>query len=344
MRVLQVISDNDRRGAQVFAKDLGDALARRGHDVSTCALVAAHGEADLGFAVLGPSRTSLRGQLALRRFARRSDVVIAHGSSTAQATTVSLGRTRTPVVYRQISDSLRWAPTWHHRARVRTYLRQMTAVVALHEDAARTLTRALAVPVEKITVVPNGVVTAEFVAAPVPHNVTASPRVIYLGALTEEKGVLLLPEMTRRLPTCTIRVVGDGPLRHRLEETAPPNLQVIGPTDDPAGELRSADVFVFPSSWGDSMPAVLIEAGLTGLPVVATDVGAARVLVADGLSGTIVAPDGVDALTDAVRAVVESPPDERQRMGAAGRAHCLERFDIDVVAEAWEQVLLRAVH
>ena len=109
MRILQVLTDTDRRGAQVFATDLGHALSSLGHDVDTRALVAGRNEVALPVPVLGGSRWSALGPL--RQAGRRADVVVAHGSSTLIACAAVRLTARTPFVYRQISDSRFWAGT-----------------------------------------------------------------------------------------------------------------------------------------------------------------------------------------------------------------------------------------
>ena len=90
MKILQVVSDNNRRGAQVFAGDLGTALVERGHAVDTVALepgsaMSARSGAHLGNPVLAASWPRLRGLRRLRSAMKSADIVIAHGSSTLPA-------------------------------------------------------------------------------------------------------------------------------------------------------------------------------------------------------------------------------------------------------------------
>ena len=116
-RVLQVITDTDRRGAQVFATDLGAELQDE-FDVRTVALAPGRDRA-LDVDVLGPSRRSPKTLRALRTAARHAAIVIAHGSSTLPASAVALVGSGVPFVYRQISDPVFWTPTAAKRLRVR---------------------------------------------------------------------------------------------------------------------------------------------------------------------------------------------------------------------------------
>src|SRR5690349_18726130 len=110
VRVLQVVTDTDRRGAQVFAIDLQHALSEIGHPVQTVALTDG-ASGGLGTPVLGAKRVSIEGLRALRRQAAGYDVVVAHGSTTLPACALSLAGSGVPFVYRQISDSMFWAST-----------------------------------------------------------------------------------------------------------------------------------------------------------------------------------------------------------------------------------------
>ena len=339
MDILQLISDTDRRGAQVFATELGLALEQRGHGVRTVALAPGPSSAPLEVQVLAESRWSLRGQLNLRHLAGAADVVVAHGSDTAAASSVTLGRTRTPIVYRQISDSQAWAATALRRARVRLYLSQMHHVVALWSGSAQALERGFGVDRARLTVIPNGVRAHRYLAITRPGPVHERPRFAYLGAMAPGKGIDDLRWLAGERPDIDIVAAGDGPLLAELRAQAPPNLSLPGPTDDAAAFLAEADAFVL-ASHSESMPGAVIEAALAGLPVVVTDVGACSEMVPDGIGGLVVVPGDRAALLTAVARLAADPSD-RLAMGLAARAHA-RRYDMGTIAERWEAVL-RAV-
>jgi glycosyltransferase involved in cell wall biosynthesis len=114
-------------------------------------------------------------------------------------------------------------------------------------------------------------------------------------------------------------------------------VRFIGPVADAAEALALADVLVLPSLT-EGMPAVSIEAGMSGLPVVASDVGAVRDVVLDGETGAVVPSGDPGALARALADVLAAPAE----LGRRARDHCLARFEIGVVAAAWD-ALLRAV-
>jgi glycosyltransferase involved in cell wall biosynthesis len=345
-QILQAITDTDRRGAQVFAMDLQGALIDQGWSVTTRALAPGHSATTLDVSVLGSSRLAPVTLRALRRAIRAAGVVVGHGSTTLPACGVAGVGTATPFVYRSIGDLPHWTNTAERRLRVRLLLRRAEAVVALWPAAAEVLASSFGVPENRIHVIPTGAPAARFSPATHEERTAARrtfglhpelPTVLYLGALSREKNVAAVLEAIARSEGCQLLVVGDGPQRAEIEALAErmagERTRIAGATDDPTPAYAAADVVVLPSL-SEGLPAVLIEAGLCGLPAVATDVGGVREIVVPGVSGELV-PLDTGSLIDALQAVLAGPEDYGQR----ARRRCLERFEIGVVARAWARLL-----
>jgi glycosyltransferase involved in cell wall biosynthesis len=119
-----------------------------------------------------------------------------------------------------------------------------------------------------------------------------APALLYVGRLAPEKNVelaLRAYESARRfVPAARMIVVGDGPLRRRLER-AHPEVHFTGTLSGDAlvAHYASADIFLFPSLT-DTFGNVTLEALACGVPVVAFDLGAASEHVADRVNGRLV--------------------------------------------------------
>ena len=160
---------------------------------------------------------------------RGARVVVADGSTTLPACTLAGTLTGTPFVYRQVSDSLVWAPGGLRRLRVRAGLSRAALVVALWSGAAETLRDHFGVHPERIRVIPNAVPSGAFTpvdsrAAP-EHRRSIGldptrPTVLYLGALVLEKGVGVAIDAIGTLPDAQLLIAGDGPERAELEQHA----------------------------------------------------------------------------------------------------------------------------
>jgi glycosyltransferase involved in cell wall biosynthesis len=150
-----------------------------------------------------------------------------------------------------------------------------------------------------------------------------------VGRVSEEKRLDVLLEafaqVTAADPAVRLAIAGDGPARGRLEREAPAGVRFLGEVrgEELARLYASADLFCFPSTT-DTFGQVLLEAGASGLPVVAARAGGAPELVAHRRSGLLVPPDDPHALAEAVRTLAEAPL-LRARYGARGQALAAKR-------------------
>jgi glycosyltransferase involved in cell wall biosynthesis len=166
-------------------------------------------------------------------------------------------------------------------------------------------------------VVPSGVAIPDSVGPP-----QEPPHVLFVGRLSEEKGILEFLEATEGMPRV---IVGDGPLRDRVPEA-------VGFV--PPGELGAyyerAAVVCCPSR-REGYGVVAREAMAWGRPVVATAVGGLLDAVVDGETGVLVPPEEVALLRTAIERVLGDASLRRQ-LGSAARE--LATRDVGVTATA----------
>jgi glycosyltransferase involved in cell wall biosynthesis len=106
--------------------------------------------------------------------------------------------------------------------------------------------------------------------------------------------------------------------------------------------LADADVLVR-AALTEGLPNVALEAMAMEVPVVATGICGTPEAVLDGESGRLVPPGDDRAIAAAVEDLLGRSPEERRAMGRRGRAHVLERFTLDRMADAYEELFERAV-
>ena len=80
------------------------------------------------------------------------------------------------------------------------------------------------------------------------------------------------------------------------------------------------------------------EAGATGLPVVATEVGGNREIVLDGKSGLLAPPGDTAALARAMGLMMDLPEADRRQMGENNRGHVEAVYSFEKVVDAWEHL------
>ncbi|MDE2515586.1 MAG: glycosyltransferase family 4 protein [Rhodospirillales bacterium] len=157
--------------------------------------------------------------------------------------------------------------------------------------------------------------------------------VIAVSRLVRDKGYAELAEAMAALPEAELWVVGERLASDRGPDMASvlagaglgDRLRLLGYRADVEALLAAADIFTLPSYF-EGLPMSSIEAMLAGLPVVGSDIPGLREQVVPGETGLLVAVRDGGALAAAL-ARLAGDPALRARMGAAGRARALERFD-----------------
>jgi glycosyltransferase involved in cell wall biosynthesis len=157
--------------------------------------------------------------------------------------------------------------------------------------------------------------------------------VVAVSRLVGDKGYAELAAAMREVPGAILWVVGDRLASDRGEDIAAmldaaglgTRLRRLGYRGDVAAVLAAADIFVLPS-YHEALPMSVIEAMLTGLPVVATDINGPREQVEPGVTGLLV-PARQAAPLAAALARLAGDPALRAAMGTAGRTRAMALYD-----------------
>ncbi|MDF1614760.1 glycosyltransferase [Desulfurivibrio dismutans] len=213
-------------------------------------------------------------------------------------------------------------------------------LIAVSNGVRSDLINNFAIPPEQIEVIYNPTVTPDIALRcrqPVAHPWLADdgpPVIMGLGRLTPQKDFATLLRAFARLRQhrpCRLIILGEGPLRPDLHATAcelgiEEDFDLPGYVQDPMPWLARAELFVLSSRY-EGLANVIIEALAAGTPVVCTDCpsGPDEILLG-GRLGPLVPIGDVDAMSEAMNAVLTSPPP------AGLLQEGLERFRSDKVA------------
>ena len=242
---------------------------------------------------------------AARRAARDADLVHAHWLPSA----LPARATGMPFVVQLWGTDVALARRvpWLARRLLRRARLVLVASEALVDDAGWLGAR-------DVRVVPSGVRMPDTVEPP------AEPQhVLYVGRLSEEKGIRELVAATEGMPRV---VVGDGPLRDLV-----PDAVGFVPPSELGPYYERAAVVVCPSR-REGYGVVAREAMAYGRPVVASAVGGLVDAIDDEVSGLLVPAADAGALRAAIERLL-GDPDLRRRLGRAGRAIAEERWSWD---------------
>jgi glycosyltransferase involved in cell wall biosynthesis len=163
---------------------------------------------------------------------------------------------------------------------------------------------------------------------------------VYVGRLSEEKGIPTLLEAWRHLNgVLPLKLVGDGPMAALVQSAAAQNSAIQwlrGVPHDTVYELVGEAAFlVLPSQCYETFARVVIEAFAKGTPVIVSQLGAMAELVDNGRTGLHFQPGNPEDLVGKVRSVLANPA-KLERMRQAAR----RTFDDNFTADANHRVLM----
>jgi glycosyltransferase involved in cell wall biosynthesis len=158
----------------------------------------------------------------------------------------------------------------------------------------------------------------------------------------ERKGQLdlvkAMPAVLNKFPEAVLLIAGEGPFRARLEEEVQhlqlqDHVRLLGTRKDIPQWLSIADCFAFPSYY-EGLPGALIEAMMTGLPIVASSIPENQECVTQE-SAMLFSPGDVAQMAKAINHIMEDA-DHAQRLAKEARAVAQTKFELDAVVQQYE--------
>ena len=213
----------------------------------------------------------------------------------------------------------------------------------------------LGCPEDKIEVLHIGVDLTRFPFLPRYKRAGEKVRILFTGRLIEKKGLLYALRAIDRLRDQTEKfeftIIGDGPQRNDAERliselSLEPYVHLVGTVryEEFQKACAQAHIFLAPSVTDletgvteGGAPTVLLEAQAAGMPVVSTYHADIPEVVRDGVSGLLSPERDVEALA-ANLATMVLHPERWPEMGAAGRRHVENNYEIGAQARRLEQI------
>ena len=224
--------------------------------------------------------------------------------------------------------------------------------VSMVSQAMKEHAVALGAESEKISVISMGVDTAN-TFMPAEHPSRSNDELLFVGRLTAQKGVELLvramPRIVKNHPTTILSVVGRGPHEKSLRALSEAlgvarNVTFLGAiANEKLPELyRRAAVLVFPSATEEGFGLVCVEALACECPVIASDLPAMKEIVLNSETGLLFKRGDSDELAHKILALLADPV-LRYSMGKAGREFVSQRFDWQIIAQRYGDLLTRSI-
>jgi glycosyltransferase involved in cell wall biosynthesis len=366
VKILQVVHKPQRRGAEVFTRQLSEQLRMRGHQVRTAYLYSYRGANPLP---LGRDDVELDGReyhvfekipgihpFLLSRLRKvveetRPDVVQVNGGRTVKygaAIAAQCRKRRWVLIYRNIGQPGNWAQGARHAFYSRFVLPRIDGMVSVSTRTLQEIDNQYHLPVPTVcipsAVDPNAITST--VSRGAIRRQTGTPDdaavLVWVGSLTPEKRpdrlLRVASRVRQRVPNLHVWVIGDGPLRRSLESDARAlslgdSVHFLGVKMQVANYINAGDVVTLTSDT-EGMPAVLLEAGLLARPAVATHVGGVAECVLHGRTGILVPRTDEERFANAVQDLLQQPA-WQSRLAAAAKVWVERHFTIDLIAERY---------
>ena len=173
-----------------------------------------------------------------------------------------------------------------------------------------------------------------------PREPGTRPQVFWAGRLDRQKRVDLVFEIARRMPDVDFSVWGEEVLNAPRTHRPPPNVRLHGAyATFTALNLEDADAWLYTSAW-DGVPSQLLEVAMTGVPLVASQVGGTGEVLSVADAWPVPDHEDPDAYVTALRAILADPAEARRRAAALRERMLRERTEADY-DEQVDRVLLK---
>lgn len=224
-----------------------------------------------------------------------------------------------------------------------------TKVVAISRAVKQDSLKRYRIPEDKMELIYNGLEVDKFL---VTKRRALGEKIILgsVGRLTPQKNYGLLLEALAELSDYNweFRLAGEGGLRPTLEQQAKDlglseRVKFLGLQRDVKGFLSDLDLFILPSLW-EGLGIVLLEAGLAGLPVLASKVDGITEIIKDGQTGVLFEPGSkADLALSLKRLLISINQPETKVLGEKLQQDIQKRFDIKTITRQYQDLYLKLI-
>lgn len=326
MRIIQLIQKPQLRGAEIFASQLSNHLLEEGHDTEMVALFPGEGALPFKGKLIklnrppGKRLVDTTGWKLLANHINefKPDVVQANAGDTLKFSVLSksLFRWKPPIVFRnanKVSDFIDSRPKLIFN---KFLVRHVRHVISVSELCRLDFLSTYSLPPDRATTVPVGV-EREALDTTLPEDLKSifagkDTVLIHVGSFVPEKNHIGLLKIARKLlekgENIKVVLVGDGKLRHAIElqiseHKLTGRIFILGYRSDVLSILANAQVFILPSNI-EGLPAVILEAMYSRVPVVTYNVGGISEVVKPGDTGWLVPAGDEAAFVEAIQTVL----------------------------------------
>ncbi len=362
MRIIQLVTSRQYRGAEVFAAELSEQLGRRGHEITFTGLYKPNknilNAANSINIDLNGKRTVLN-LFVLVRFlklikSKQPQIIQANGSDTLKYAVLSkFFFPKIKIVYRNISIVSVWAGNNKLKLAVNRFLfSKVDRVTSVGEKAAADLSSTYNYPKASTKVINRGIPCFAFDAVQARTKILqefsineAEILLLHAGNFSPEKNHKFLidsfEQILKQFPTAKLIFLGEGSLYTEVKELVSvkklsSSIFLPGLKKNMQEYAAGCDLFLM-GSIIEGVPGVIMEAAMQGIATVAVNVGGVGEVVLHNQSGILVSKHNVQEFAGTVCSLLEQP-ELRMQMGAFARQFVKVKYSVETCTENFEKL------
>lgn len=356
MRIVQLITRPQRRGAEIFAVQLAEQLLSLGHEVYVISIL--KGSGDLFFSgsfiqldLLDRGKIDVSGfrKLAAKINEIQPEIIQANAAVTLlYAVGVKyFSKADFKLLYRNANKISSFIRNKAQLVFNQLLHRQLDAVISVSENSKEDYLT-LFNP-KHILAIPIGIDPIEIEEKlKVKTNLSAKDYLLFVGSLVPEKDPLGLLDIFKFLlqtrPDLKLKFLGSGPLEEELRdkikfEGLEERVEIIPNQSNIFPILSAAKMLCMPSKI-EGLPGVILEAMYCEIPVIAYDVGGISEVVKNNETGWLVEERDSQAFINALSEALSTPSKNLNRIISNAKKLVKENYQIDQIAKKFERFYL----
>ncbi len=301
-------------------------------------------------------RKSFKGLLAIRTWLQKNSVDLVNTHSSTDTWLVALACqtiNHSPPIVRTRHIS---SPIPDNRASRWLYTRAVSHVITTGEALRHQVIEQTGASPSNITSIPTGIDPDRF--KPRDKNQTRlnlglNPETNYIGivaTLRSWKGHLYLLDAFDqiKIDDWELLIIGDGPMQEPISEKInelglEDKIQMTGQQNNPEEWMACLDIFCLPSYANEGVPQAILQAMLTGLPIITTNAGAITEAITDGETGLVVRPEDSSSLAQSLHHLVEHP-DIASQLGLHAQKYAKEHHSLENMLNHMQNIFTTIAH
>lgn len=363
MRILQLIQKPQRRGAEIFAKQLSEELIKLGHNVLVVSIFSGIETFNFSSQTIALDRDlgkRLFDFYGWNNFAKiikdwQPDLIQANAADTLKFASFSkkIFHWKIPIIYRNANQMGDFIKGNLHRKFNQFLIDSISGVVSVSDASKNDIQKTFSFSKEKSVVIPIGIDPSEIISKSQDvSNVfnLPAPYIIQIGGLVSEKDPLGMLEIFSKLSDDNVNLIflGSGPLEKILCERIghlklENRVQVIPNQPNIFPYLKGAKALVMASKI-EGLPAVILEAMYVKVPVIAFGVGGIPEVLKNGDTGWCIPPNDKTGFVQAIEEVLSMDSDSKNVILANAFQLVSSDYTLEKVALQFEDFYKRLLN